>query len=287
MIAPAFENVCFAGLGASATSLALSLGRAPSGRPRLTGWDPQSALVDAALGLGAIDRATAFPQDVLPEADLVVLSLDGEDLARFGRAYAPMMRPDAALIDLSPVKAAVFDALAGHLPPALRHTPCLPVLRVEGPARADLFEGQPVALGRPRQGLDPRIEALWRSAGASPRWVAGDQLDLILAATRGAPLATSAALITALDELSEVFAVEGLGGVGIAAAAQAMGAEPAATLAHLKANRNALMSALPRVISVLQDLEGWIELKRWDRVEALLERAHARRGDFVDVKEGA
>lgn len=80
---------------------------------RVIGFDHDAAVLDAAIGIGAIDEARLEPGPWLADADLVILAAPTKALPSLAAALLPHIRPGAVITDVGSVKVPVLDALSG------------------------------------------------------------------------------------------------------------------------------------------------------------------------------
>lgn len=286
------SRVCIAGAGVMGTSLGLAL-RRQGLAAHVLGWDREPERMEAALAAGAFDEVSAFPQDAVAGADLLIAAVPSDQVGEVARRYGSRLPAGAIFMDLSRIKRPVVGGCLLMLPASVAYVSADPHVRVQAPA-PDVFEGAlctlsplddpPTAAGRD---ATERLTRLWSALGAEVRVMSADAHDLTRAAYLDLPRLLAAARITTFTELAEFYTgLEGLGGADFEAMAAAL-PEPAQVVADLDANREAVLSVLPRMISVLEDLKGWLELRAMDRVETLCQEARRERGRFVRHRPGA
>ena len=107
---PPFGGVAVLGLGVMGGSLCRALKAAPR-PPRVLGWSPDPAEVEAALAAGALDQGLSGPGEAFGRADLVVLAapLSG-CLDLLGSAGG--VRPGALVTDVASLKVPLADRAA-------------------------------------------------------------------------------------------------------------------------------------------------------------------------------
>jgi len=190
-------RVAIVGLGLMGGSLALALrGKCAA----LLGIDPDAETLALADERHVVDRSSAMPEELLPQADLIVLAAPvGAILSLLD--ILPALHPGSPVVlDLGSTKARVvqmmqalpprFDAVGGHPmcgkeKASLRH------------ADSQIFIDAPFALtALPRTTRRGRVlaEELVRALGARPLWVEADTHDAWTAATSHLPYLVANAL---------------------------------------------------------------------------------------------
>jgi len=288
-----FERVCIAGAGPMGTSLGLALKRAGVAG-RIVGWDREPARMQAALDRGAFDAITAFPQDVVGECDLLVAAVPTHEVTEVARRYGARLGEGAVFMDVCSIKAGVFEACVSLLSASATYVSVHPWVTLDGPGRADAFDGalcvvcpEPQVRGVDDHGRAALVAALWASLGCEVRAMAHDEHDLVRAAYVDLPRILAAAQLTTLTELAEAFSGLGHGGQEVFEAQTRVLGTGHGVAAELDANQAAVLAVLPRMISVLEDLKGWLETRSTDRVAALCEEASEGRAALLRRKEGA
>jgi prephenate dehydrogenase len=273
--------VCIAGAGCLGASLGLAIRALPGtpgeDRPRVVAWDRDPAARDAAMALGAFDAITAFPQEEVAAADLLVAAVQGEAAALdVARRYGARLPAGATFTELSRVRGGLDLPLRALLPPQVTYAPSAPWLPRLPRPDADAFRGATVLLGAQA----PALEALWADLGAQVRRVPAQDLDVLYAAHWQLPALQRAAWVTTLAELAD--AVGALWGLGAPDAAPlTLAALGAPDLADLQANREALLIALGRLASVTADMQTWLERADHDRLVELVRDAQAQATDLA------
>lgn len=101
-------HVAVVGVGLMGASLAAAL----SGRCRtVSGLARRTESVEEAVGRGFIDRGTTDPEEVLPEADIVVLATPVRTILRQIDEYGSLLPNGCLLIDLGSTKREVLEAM--------------------------------------------------------------------------------------------------------------------------------------------------------------------------------
>lgn len=196
--------VAILGLGLMGGSLALALrGKCKA----LLGIDPDPQTVALALERQVVDRASVSPQDLLPQAHLVILAAPVAAILSLLRALPDLHPGPAMVLDLGSTKREIvgamqslprcFDPLGGH-PMSGKEKGTL------ANAEAGLFQGAAFALApleRSSPGARGMAEQLVRAVGARPLWIDAETHDRWVAATSHLPylLANTLAAATPLE----------------------------------------------------------------------------------------
>jgi len=193
-------QLALAGLGLIGGSIARAV-RA-EGSWSIAAWSPAGRGPAAAIRAGVIDRAARSLDDLVRDADVVVVAappLAAIDLVR-ELAASGLPIPGATVTDVVSTKGAITHAarqvglafVGGH-PMAGREASGF------GAAASDLFRDRPWVITEPMGGGDPRVvEELVRVCGARPVHATAADHDRAVAAISHLPLLASVALVEAV-----------------------------------------------------------------------------------------
>jgi len=193
-------QLALAGLGLIGGSIARAV-RA-EGSWSIAAWSPAGRGPAAAIRAGVIDRAARSLDDLVRDADVVVVAappLAAIDLVR-ELAASGLPIPGATVTDVVSTKGAITHAarqvglafVGGH-PMAGREASGF------GAAASDLFRDRPWVITEPVGGGDPRVvEELARVCGARPVHATAADHDRAVAAISHLPLLASVALVEAV-----------------------------------------------------------------------------------------
>ena len=273
-------RVAIIGLGLMGGSLALAL----RGKCRTClGLDPDPETIVLARERQVVDRASPEPEEILPEANVIVLAAPINAILAWIERL-PALKPNSAVVlDLGSTKAAIcqaletlpprFDALGGH-PMTGKETSGLTH------AEANLYQDAIFAL-TPLKNTTPRARAIAleivRAIGASPLWLNPDTHDAYVAATSHMPYLISAALT--LGTPSEVAS---LIGPGFRSTARLAGSGPRMMTEILLSNREAVLGALARFEQQLNRLEGALKRGDPDSLQHALRQVQHHRKVLLD-----
>lgn len=159
-----------------------------------------------AEALGAVDRASTNPAEVLPQADLVIFATPARTIVRQVQELVPFYRPGAIITDMGSTKQEIVRAMAAlpsGLYPVGSHPMCGKEKTGLAVAEAALFAGAPWII-TPLERTPPepveQVQKLAVAVGARPRVLAADRHDKLVAAISHLPYALSVTLVLAAQE---------------------------------------------------------------------------------------
>ena len=217
-----WERVTVVGCGLVGASFALALRRAGACR-RVAGWDADSAVLEEAMRLGAIEEVDeAFAEGGVSASDLFYLATPVGQIVEFLRAGAPQAGPGAVLTDAGSTKVEVCRAARALAGEGRRFVGGHPVagshLRGPAHARAGLFEGAPYVLTPAEDGSDPvalvMLEETLRRLGARVSVVSAAEHDRALALVSHLPQLASCALAATAGASPDAAVLKSLSGSG-------------------------------------------------------------------------
>lgn len=275
-------RVAILGLGLMGGSLALALrGHCAS----LLGLDTDPQVVAQALASGVVDQASTLPQDVLHQADLLVLAAPVRGIIDILKRL-PDWRPEPAVVmDVGSTKAeilAAMQALPERFDPVGGHPMCGKEHGSLSNAEAGLFREAVFALtALPRTSLYARAlaEQLVRIVGAKPLWLPPDIHDQWVAATSHLPylLANALAAVTPAE-------AQALIGPGLRSTAR-LAATPLSIIVDILAtNRSNVLAALHDLQAQLDILAANLETSDWMELQAALERGRSQYKRVIESK---
>jgi prephenate dehydrogenase len=196
-------RVAILGLGLMGGSVA----RAVSGldlAERVVGWSPESTERDAALTTGAVTFAAGRWHEAVADADLVILAAPLEATRRLLGELAEAAPAAATLTDVASLKAPVAR-VAEEVGLTERWVGSHPMAGAETSgfwaSRADLFQGARV--WTVHRGAEPEhrrtVERLWTGLGATPRDIAAEEHDRLMASASHLPQLLANALAEVLE----------------------------------------------------------------------------------------
>lgn len=204
-----FDRIAIVGLGLIGGSIGLAV------REHLPGVTTRGYDIDPDVRRRAAERRLAdhiceSPEEVVADADLVILCVPVGAMGDAARALAPALKPDAIVSDVGSSKQAIGEALAAALP---GHTviPAHPVAGTEhsGPDAgfATLFHRR-WCIVTPPANTDPAAVAalveFWEALGATVETMAPKHHDRVLAVTSHIPHLIAYTIVGTASDLEEV-----------------------------------------------------------------------------------
>jgi prephenate dehydrogenase len=276
---PIWERVTVVGCGLVGTSFALALRRAGVCR-RVAGWDTDSAALEEAIGLGAIDEAdAAFATGGVSASDLVYLSTPVGQIVEFLRAGARQVKPGAVLTDAGSTKVEVCRAARAVALGGRRFVGGHPVAgsHRRGPAhaRASLFEGAPYVLTPVEDGSDAlalvMLEETLRRLGARVHIISAAGHDRALALVSHLPQLASGALAATVEALPDAAALKSLSGAGFREMTRRAASPWAVWRDILATNSSEIADALDAFVSKLSAVRDELRDGRLDSAGTLFD----------------
>ena len=166
---PVYERIAVIGLGLLGGSVARAARKRGAARVVVGATRRRSAL-DRALAEGVVD-AVASREEVVRDAELVVLATPVSAMAETIRAVSPGLAPGAIVTDVGSVKAVLHETLPGLLPPGVRYIGSHPMAgshqRGFEQSREDLFDGAPCVVSESGASREQaKLCDFWRALGA-------------------------------------------------------------------------------------------------------------------------
>ncbi len=265
-------NLLFLGLDDPMVALGQALGQSEVPPTRL-GFDPDTALAQAALAAGALDRLVPDPTAAAQTADLMLLSLPAQVTRRLlPTLLAGLPAGHPVLLTRPPLRATLAWAreqwpeatLLGALPiPALEEPP--------DPSRR--YHGGVLAIaappGTPKQAAAQAVD-LARRLGAEVFFLETGELDSLHALTRQVPALLASALLRLLAAAPNRRDIEHLAGGPLGPATEAAGLVAAAELVE---NRDLLAPRLRALAAEIAEALRLLEAGDNDGLAAYLAEA--------------
>lgn len=251
------SRVAIIGLGLMGGSLALALrGHCAA----LLGVDPDPAVLALAQQRAVVDRTSASAEELLPEADLIILAAPVFAILASIRRLPELHPGRPAVMDLGSTKVqidALLEALPERFDPIGGHPMCGKEQGSLAHAEAGLFQGAPFAL-TPLARTGPRARSLAlqvvEAVGAHPVWLDAATHDKWTAATSHLPYLISCALALATPVQAAP-----LVGPGFRSATRLAASSPAMMSDVLLTNPGPILEALKRFTENLNQLAGLLK----------------------------
>jgi cyclohexadieny/prephenate dehydrogenase len=270
-----FSRLTVVGLGLLGGSIARAArARRAAGEIVAVGRTP--ATLARARAAGVVDHVTHDLAAGVRDADLVILCAPVGVLPEMVEAAWPHLAAGAILSDVGSVKIPVVAAAGRGAPGRAAFVGGHPMAGSErsgfDAARADLFEGRLTLLTPTAEtpaAAVARLTGFWEALGSQVRLLSPEAHDRAVAAISHLPHLAAYGLVAAAEEDALPFAAAGFQDTTRIAASP----EPLWT-DIFRENRDAVLAALARYRSVLDEWEALIRAGAWDALEAAL--AHAR-----------
>ena len=235
-----------------------------------------------ALGLGLIDRFTATAQDVVQDADLIVIAVPPSLIAQTISSIAGYVKPSATLTDVASTKVSIIDEVfallsgSNHRDVVERFVPGHPIAGSEenGPVAANalLFRDAVVIL-TPHQHTQltaiKAVQQLWSQLGAQTQFMSAADHDRRYALVSHLPHWAAFALAHALATQTDAAQLLAASGAGLKDTTRIAGSEPNLWRDIFSQNKTAIL----RSIELYQkSLDALGKDLRSDDYEALTEK---------------
>jgi len=275
-------RVAILGLGLMGGSLALALQGKCAG---LVGADPQPSARRLAMEGEVVERVSADPAEILPEADVVILAAPVQAIIDL-IGKLPSLHPGRAMVlDLGSTKRQIMDAMGGlpeRFDPIGGHPMCGKERSSLAHAEATLFQGAPFAFTPlDRTSLQTRALAdeLARAVGAVPLWIDAETHDRWTAATSHLPylLASALAICTPPE-------VRAMVGPGFRSTARLSVSSTVMMLDILATNRQNILASLEKYCEQLELLKDLLDREDFSALQVLLAKGAGRYEDFTNPK---
>jgi len=252
----------------------------------VTGFDLDSAKGRAARKAGTVKSISLDMVKPARKAELVFISLPASETPDAIERIGPVLKEDALLFDLSPLKGVYLERALAAVPEGRTYVGATPALNPEvllsdpaerGAGNPDLFKDGVMALvisPRASEEVVNRIIKFVQLLGAEPFFVDAGEVDGMMAVVRGIPLVASAAYLSGLTaepgwkESQRMAAREfySLGRLSVLA-------EPEEIAAELLENKTVVLHRLKNLISSLQKVSTILEKEEKEELEAVFEEA--------------
>ena len=199
------SQIAIIGLGLIGGSLGLAIKAAGHKDVELIGYDHSSRVRREAKKRQVVDEVEGNPAKAVAGAGLVIVAVPPVQMIEVFREIAPHLSDGAAVTDVASSKRLVLQWAAEHLPRYCSFVGGHPMAGkteqgVEN-AEAGLFQGAPYAVVPQTNASDTAVRSvlgLVEAIGATPRFMAADEHDDLVAAVSHMPIVASNALFTML-----------------------------------------------------------------------------------------
>ena len=269
----ATSKIAILGLGLMGGSLALALKGKCSA---LYGIDPDRTTLEMACRQNIVDLADRDPANLLPQADLLVLSAPVPSILTLLEGLPSWMPAPCIVLDLGSAKRQIVEAMS-RLPerfdPIGGHPICGKETLSLANAERTLYYAAPFLL-TPLARTSPRALSAARqiiqAVGAKAFILDAAEHDRILASTSHLPFLLSSALALATSkELAPYI------GTGFKSTSRLAGTSSSMMLGVLQSNRENVLTALHEYQNRLAEIESMISTSDFQRLESALNKAQA------------
>jgi prephenate dehydrogenase len=285
------NTVAILGLGLIGGSLARAL-RQSGFSQRFMAYGPREPSLRRGVELGVVDSYTLDIEEVLEQADIIVVctpTLVAADMLRQLLPHLGKAGSGPVVTDAASVKGNLRDVaveLTGTMPPqlVLGH----PIAGSEHSgveaSRADLFLDHRVIL-TPAAGNDPAavelVRNMWASTGAEVVEMGVDAHDAVLAATSHLPHLLAYALVDALAQSEVSEDIFGFAAGGFRDFTRIASSDPVMWRDIAIANRDALLRAIDSFSAHLGQLRTAVQAQDAEQLFATFSRAKQARDHFA------
>ena len=204
-----YDRIALIGLGLIASSMFWAMKRA-SMKVHVTGYSRSSQTRETARKIGLCDTISDELENVVVDADLVVLCVPIGAMGDIMEKIGPLLKSGCTVTDVGSVKRSVIEAVKPHVPDNVHFVPAHPLAGTEhsGPDSgfASLFDNR-WCLITPN-GADniavKRLENYWQALGANVDQLDPEHHDLVLAVTSHAPHLIAYTMVGVADDMKRV-----------------------------------------------------------------------------------
>ena len=204
-----YDRIALIGLGLIASSMFWAMKRA-SMKVHVTGYSRSSQTRETARKIGLCDTISDELENVVVDADLVVLCVPIGAMGDIMEKIGPLLKPGCTVTDVGSVKCSVIEAVKPHVPDNVHFVPAHPLAGTEhsGPESgfASLFDNR-WCLITPNGADNIAVESLenyWQALGANVDQLDPEHHDLVLAVTSHAPHLIAYTMVGVADDMKRV-----------------------------------------------------------------------------------
>jgi len=261
-------------------SLALGLkGKCAS----LYGCDPHLPTIELALSQKIVDHADGDPANILPKADLVILSAPVPAILTL-LEQLPALTPNSCIVmDLGSTKKLIVEAMSRlpeHFDPIGGHPICGKEKLSLANAERTLYYAAPFLLTPLERTTQRALSAAYQiieALGAKATILDASEHDRILAATSHLPFLLSSALaLSTSDDLASFV------GPGFKSTSRLAGTSSSMMLGVLQTNRGNVLNTLRELQAKLAEIEASLSEEDFKKLETILLEAQNKHQKFAD-----
>ena len=282
-----FKQVAIIGVGLIGGSLGMIL-RRKALADHVVGIGRRVENLKTAVGLGAIDRYVADPQEGVRGADLVVLATPVDTYERHLQEWAHCLASGSIVRDVGSVKGMLVERSEAAMPAGVHFVGAHPIAGKEKTGVAagtdQLFKGARCIL-TPTKRTDAtaleRVRQLWEEAGSIILTMDPHLHDQILGAVSHLPHVAAFALMNALSELRDQalpsLDLAGHSGGGLRDTTRIAASSPEMWRDIFLWNRENVVAYIDRYTRALEELKQLIRAGDAAGIEKALDRAKGER----------
>ena len=282
-----FKQVAIIGVGLIGGSLGMIL-RRKALADHVVGIGRRVENLKTAVGLGAIDRYVADPQEGVRGADLVVLATPVDTYERHLQEWAHCLASGSIVSDVGSVKGMLVERSEAAMPAGVHFVGAHPIAGKEKTGVAagtdQLFKGARCIL-TPTKRTDAtaleRVRQLWEEAGSIILTMDPHLHDQILGAVSHLPHVAAFALMNALSELRDQalpsLDLAGHSGGGLPDTTRIAASSPEMWRGIFLWNRENVVAYIDRYTRALEELKQLIKAGDAAGIEKALDRAKGER----------
>ena len=272
-------KIVIIGLGLMGGSLAMALkGKCAD----LLAVVPRQRTRELALRMGIVSRASEDPAEILPQADVVVLSTPVPAIIEWLERLPELVPGRCIVLDMGSSKQIIVDAMRG-LPERFESLGGHPIcgkekLSLEN-ADATLYHDAPFVL-TPLPHTSARASAaafqIVTAIGANPIWMDAALHDRTLASTSHLPYLLSSALVLATSPQSAP-----LVGPGFRSTSRLASTPSSMMLGVLETNKKNVLEAIARFRENMDLIEQALQADDFERLQQILDGAREKHQTFL------
>lgn len=277
------KHVAILGMGLMGGSLGLAL-RRRAGEFRVCAWARRGEIRREALRMGAADTAAATPEEAATDADIAVLCAPVAAIPSLAAVLRPVLRPGMCITDVGSTKVWIERECRRQLEGSGAHfIGSHPMAGSEqsglDAARGDLFERATVVVtGNGPAEAVRMVEEMWKAAGARVIRMNADEHDETVARVSHLPhLAAALVALAAGRDSAGTSQLAAVAGPGYRDTTRVACGSPEIWKDIVGTNDRAVLAALDAMGAELSRLRAAVAMKKWDDIQAMLERARAAR----------
>jgi cyclohexadieny/prephenate dehydrogenase len=288
---PLFAKVALIGIGLIGSSIAHAIRRGGVA-DHIAGYAPDADVVRRARKVGFADSFSTSAEDIVRDADLVILAAPVGVFAEIAKEIGGRLKPGAIVSDVGSVKGAVLCDVAPHLPENVHLVPAHPIAGTEqsGPEAgfAELFDGRWCILTPPAGAEEQavaKMKTFWERLGSQVEIMDAKHHDLVLAITSHLPHLIAYNIVGTANHLEQVTKGEVIkySAGGFRDFTRIAASDPTMWRDVFLNNREAVLEMLGRFSEDLTDLQRAIRYGDGEFLFDFFTRTRAIRRGVVDA----